>query len=48
MQLFSVDTTIFSKNKINSFFDHENIKNRPQKLLITGPKFFFQVLAGQN
>jgi len=37
MQLFSADATIFSKKKLNSFFAHENIKNRPQK-------FFFTVL----
>ena len=43
MQLFSVDATMLLK-KINIFFAHENIKNpnRPQKLLIIGPKLFFQ------
>jgi hypothetical protein len=32
--------TIFKKY-VNLFFAHENIKKRPQKLLIIGPKLFF-------
>ena len=34
MQLFSADTTIFTKKILNLFFAHENIKTGPQKLLI--------------
>jgi hypothetical protein len=30
---------------LRSCFAHENIKKHPQKLLIIGPKLFFQVLA---
>ena len=45
MQLFSADTTIFSKKKLNLFFAHENIKNGPQKLLLIVPKFFFHSTA---
>ena len=37
--------TIF-KTELDLFFDHENIENEPQKLLIIGPNFFFHVLAG--
>ena len=36
MQLFSADAILFS-----IFFALENIKKRPQKLLIIGPKLFF-------
>ena len=36
MQLFSADATMFS-----FFFPMKTWKNRPQKLLIIGPIFFF-------
>ena len=42
MQLFSANTTIFKK-QLNCFFALENIKKRPQKLLIIGPNFFFRI-----
>ena len=28
------------KKKLNLFFAHENLKNKPKKLLIIGPKLF--------
>ena len=36
MQLFSEDTKVFSKKK-KKYFDPENMKNCPHKLLIIGP-----------
>ena len=44
MQLSSADARMFLK-KIKHFFALENMKKRPQKLLIIGPNFFFSVLA---
>ena len=44
MQLLSADGTMFL-----NFFAHENMKKRPQKLLIIGPQLFlFNVLAAQT
>ena len=45
MQLFSEDAIVFSK-KINNFFDPENMKKRPQKLLIIGPQLLFLYWPG--
>ena len=42
MQLFSADATMFLK-VFQHFFAHENKKNKPQKLLIIGPIFFFSI-----
>ena len=41
MQLFSSDTTIFSKKKLNSFFAHENIKKQASKFAHNRPQTFF-------
>ena len=49
MQLFSADAMVFSKKNLKKNFDPENIKKRPQKLLIIGPQLFFSVLpTGPN
>ena len=39
MQFFSVGTRVFFK-EFKTFFAQENMKKRPQKLLIIGPPFF--------
>ena len=44
MQLFSADATMFLMT-FQQYFAHENMKNRPQKLLIIGPIFFSLLLA---
>ena len=40
MQFFSVDATIFKKEKLTYFLAPENMKKHLQKLLILGPPFF--------
>ena len=39
MQLFSGDGIVFPKECLNKF-DPQNMKKRPQKLLIIGPQLF--------
>jgi hypothetical protein len=45
MQLFSADAIVFSKEILN-FFDPENMKKIPQKLLIIGPQLFLMYWPG--
>jgi hypothetical protein len=47
MQLFSADAAMFLKN-INIFLLTKTWKNRPQKLLIIGPKFFSVLPTGRK
>ena len=42
MQLFSADARVFSKENLTYFLAIKTWKNCPQKLLIMGPKVFFQ------
>ena len=42
MHLFSADATMFLNKILTFIFAPENIKKKPQKLLIIGPDPFFQ------
>ena len=46
LQLFSADTSIFSKKCVIYFLPMKTEKNGSQKMLIIGPKLFFTVLHG--
>ena len=46
MKLFILDAIIFLKMVGNYFFVPENMKKHPQKLLIIGANFFFNIATG--
>ena len=41
MQLFSADEIVFSKKKLGSHYDPENMKKRPSKVAHNHPQHFF-------
>ena len=41
MQLFSADTIVFSKKKLGSHYDPENMKKTPSKVAHNRPQLFY-------